>query len=399
MALLVIQPGPVDGKDTYTDQDNPATNYGTLVNFKMDGDPNNYAHVKFNIAAYPQLIGATINTALVKIYVSVNTTSSGRRCYRVTSAWDEATLTWNTNPTIDELLDSTSSNGPGWKTWDLKTWLENVLAGTWVNYGNQYREVSGNRSVCHSSDYLTDPSLRPKLEIDYTPAAPPVPEETDYEFGDSQMARLDSYHNADNMFIKMTRFPFFIDQFEGADFTERWVKTLVGTGEATPDDGQQAVLGGSALNDEAGIDWGGKKNIQLSSLPDLRARGRILHLTDIRAIIELKADATNYLRFVYDSSVDGNWHVETSRAGSTDNQDTGIVATTTRMKFRIVWISNTQVDFYINDVKVKTLTDPSDIPANGDVTGVEPRLYSKILAAAANELMIEYLTIRYAPRS
>jgi hypothetical protein len=64
------------------------------------------------------------------------------------------------------------ASGTGWKTTNLKSLTQAWVNGTYSNYGVILRspqsETFSNEKRYYSSDYSTDPSLRPLLAVTYT---------------------------------------------------------------------------------------------------------------------------------------------------------------------------------------------------------------------------------------
>ena len=89
------------------------------------------------------------------------------------AAWNEDTITWNTMVGVHETNPPSYPSGTGWIMYGVSGWVQNWLDGTWSNNGFALFDNDGSEQYVqsNSSDDITDPSLRPKLYLDYTPAS------------------------------------------------------------------------------------------------------------------------------------------------------------------------------------------------------------------------------------
>jgi hypothetical protein len=94
--------------------------------------------------------------------------------HKVTSNWDESTITWNLQPTSSTDAEVTSNITVGtitWKSWDIDTLVQSWLDGDITNYGMVLKDTdeSSVNTIAYfwTSDYTTDATKRPILEIDY----------------------------------------------------------------------------------------------------------------------------------------------------------------------------------------------------------------------------------------
>ena len=94
--------------------------------------------------------------------------------HKVTSNWDESTIDWDPQPTSSTDAEVTSNITVGavtWKSWDIDTLVQGWLDGTIANYGMLLKDTDESSvntiAYFYTSDYTTDTTKRPKLEIDY----------------------------------------------------------------------------------------------------------------------------------------------------------------------------------------------------------------------------------------
>lgn len=94
--------------------------------------------------------------------------------HKVTSNWDESTIDWDPQPTSSTDAEVTSNITVGavtWKSWDIDTLVQGWLDGTIANYGMLLKDTDESSvntiAYFYTSDYTTDATKCPKLEIDY----------------------------------------------------------------------------------------------------------------------------------------------------------------------------------------------------------------------------------------
>ncbi len=141
----------------------------------------------FNLVAQPAAVsaqvnipsGATITSAELSMY-AYTTGLKTVNAHRITSSWNEDTVTWNSfSDAFDPaVIDSFTPIGAGWQILDVRSTVQGWVDGTIPNYGFLLVETppavsEGEITRYHSSEYGTV-DLRPKLDVCYT--APSVSE-------------------------------------------------------------------------------------------------------------------------------------------------------------------------------------------------------------------------------
>jgi hypothetical protein len=187
----LIQPGPTSIKDTFIwdTEDFSHADWGEL----LANDTSSYDQrilIEFtDLSAIPS--GATINSAKLGLYRydAYDSNPIVLDVYQVTSSWAES-VTYSTQPSYNSTPESSvtlSGTDPGWYEWDITNLAQQWLDGSVPNYGvaifnhgtgfYQRFVSSDNASATEPSWALppTDPSYRPYLDIDYTPASVPAP--------------------------------------------------------------------------------------------------------------------------------------------------------------------------------------------------------------------------------
>ena len=170
-----VQPNANDGRDTHISQNYQGNNYSSNTFLSTGYDSSGGLGVTrsllwFRLPALPS--SSWINSATLSLYQYGSYSSTPTvQAYQVTSDWTSGSVTWNTpQPTVAASPeDSLTQNLVGWYNFNVS----NVVLGWYTrgmnNYGVELKllDESIQRRVFYSSDYATDPTLRPKLIINY----------------------------------------------------------------------------------------------------------------------------------------------------------------------------------------------------------------------------------------
>ncbi len=175
--VKIIQPGPVDGKDTWVGTSNKNKNYGSYESLfigRLDGDVER-ALLQFDVSAIPAnsvIMSADLQLYQYNTWGSLDSFTIG--AHRINSSWQLNTVTWNTNTSFNSSPVNTIEVFPTagtWLSWDIKNLLQKWVNKTVNNYGvllKKTGEGSGGTDIgCLTSRYTDNPNLRPKLEISY----------------------------------------------------------------------------------------------------------------------------------------------------------------------------------------------------------------------------------------
>jgi len=192
--IETLQPNATEGKDSYLTGANPTENNGanafiTVGKTPGNGEKRNRGLLLFNISGIPA--NSIINSA--QLILTMNSpTGQIINIHRVTRGWVEGTgvnaitndgATWNTydgtnawttaGGDFDSFIFASNSTTviDGTLEFDIKNLVEGWVNGTWPNYGvllkHNNETVNGN-DLIYSSDYVTDPTKRPKLTVTYS---------------------------------------------------------------------------------------------------------------------------------------------------------------------------------------------------------------------------------------
>jgi len=172
---MTLQPGS-EGIDSAVDSFGPDVNWGNYSYCDVGNSATTVrrTYIKFDLSSVPAT--AVVLDADLRLYhyAGLGTDNFTIGLYNVTSTWVESEITWNIQPTcsVDEETTSyISISTTTWGNWDIDTLVQTWLDGSVTNNGvvlKDTNEASVN-SVAYfrSSDFTTDTTERPKLEIDY----------------------------------------------------------------------------------------------------------------------------------------------------------------------------------------------------------------------------------------
>ena len=177
-ATVTFQPDAAVGKDTITWKYYPNSNFGTFeaIEWGTLANPDDTIHgfIEFTELNDAQYQGVIVTSAIIHFYAfAVDGAGQPYQYGPCNAPWEENTLTWNTMPGTHETITITYPSSTGWISYDITAWVQNWLDGTWNNNGLAFINNEGtNQYICaRSSDYAVDPSLRPKLVLDYNSSA------------------------------------------------------------------------------------------------------------------------------------------------------------------------------------------------------------------------------------
>ena len=173
---ITLQPGS-EGKDAAINTYNPDTNWEDRDDFGAGNSSIDTvrAYIQFDLSTIPE--GIVVTDADLRLYHHSSWGSDVFTVglYKVTASWLENTVTWNNQPTSSSnaefLLSINAGSVNYWRYWDIDTLVQGWLDGTITNYGMLLMDTDessvNSAAFFYSSDYTTDTSKRPKLEIDY----------------------------------------------------------------------------------------------------------------------------------------------------------------------------------------------------------------------------------------
>jgi len=165
--------------DTYITQYQNNTNYGTEPLLSTRDYPNWVIQtlIRFDISSIPS--GTNIAYAKLNLYYYYyndgNPVGDMVTAHRITSDWDELTVTWNNQPSYTSEITASNifPSAPGfWIEWNVTTDVQNYIDGTQSNFGwlLAAHSTSNEQAYFYSKEYG---NYIPYLEIEIEPNNPP----------------------------------------------------------------------------------------------------------------------------------------------------------------------------------------------------------------------------------
>jgi len=175
-AVLTLQPD--DGKDAQVANGGQAdSNFGSYDNLitNWGGNLRSIGLVEFDLSALPA--GASIVSATLSLFHSSNACPDCRYdVFRVTSAWEESTVTFNSAPTFDSTAAASLIIGDGssnvFRDWDVTSLVAAWASGAFANHGLWVEEipVQGD-AIAYFDSSDSSAGLEPRLTIEYADAS------------------------------------------------------------------------------------------------------------------------------------------------------------------------------------------------------------------------------------
>lgn len=156
--------------DTFVQQANPTTNSGTATTMTVQSqntNRNQRAFLSFDLTKCKPAIATTASIKVATLRTVVATlpaTCAAHDVFRVTSAWAEGTVTWNTQPTVAATRTSSLNVGPApcansttlaYVSWDVTSDVALFTAGTATNFGWMIRDNTESAATARTATYYT----------------------------------------------------------------------------------------------------------------------------------------------------------------------------------------------------------------------------------------------------
>jgi len=189
LTLITLQPDAASGKDAYISDWSAGnyqnTNFGTYPDYDAiastaGSEYHSRGLLQFDLSSVPA--NAVIISAQLSLFNNPTSQQgthyavpgpNDSRLERITSDWDENTVTWNTQPstTLQNAVNLAPSTSPNqdYLNIDVTNLLMDMINNPGSSFGFMYRlntEQPYNKMVFASSDY-SDPSKHPMLTISY----------------------------------------------------------------------------------------------------------------------------------------------------------------------------------------------------------------------------------------
>ena len=186
--FALLQPDAAAGKDTYLYEWKPTWNYGVSNDIWVDdrfADSTANGLIRFDLGAIPA--GARVKGARLELY-RVNPSLGGGPIgvYAVGADWDEGTKSggigessWNQRKAAQAWANAggdfgsaryaleTVPAGTGWSEWEIGELVDTWISGRLPNEGLALLPETAGTAAHFASSDATDPSLRPRLSVEY----------------------------------------------------------------------------------------------------------------------------------------------------------------------------------------------------------------------------------------
>ncbi|MGB5980199.1 MAG: DNRLRE domain-containing protein [Cyclobacteriaceae bacterium] len=183
---LTLRPGPTVGQDAIVYSFAPDKIYATYSQvlataWTRDGSPTvQRSYIQFDLSSIPE--SAKIEKVYLSLYHYLDNNNDGHSqmdgsnaatIYRVTEAWDENQITWNTRASYTDensvTLPASTSTEQNYTDIDITSLVVNNNDERYNNYGYMIMldNESYYRSITFASSNVADENLRPKLVIQY----------------------------------------------------------------------------------------------------------------------------------------------------------------------------------------------------------------------------------------
>ncbi|MGK4007335.1 DNRLRE domain-containing protein [Sorangium sp. So ce1036] len=189
--------GPAGVADAVLWQNAPSWNDGassTLATGSSAEGGNRRSLLRFDLSGVPA--GASVVSASLSLHQIYRTTDSTVRVHRVTSAWEEPTVTWSSaadafDPAV--AASFTAGGGSGFRSSDLTELARAWVSGEAENHGVLLEEDPAERTELDSSE-KAQTERRPKLDLCYVTCDDGIQngDETDVDCGGSACAPCDT---------------------------------------------------------------------------------------------------------------------------------------------------------------------------------------------------------------
>jgi hypothetical protein len=170
---LVIQPSSAD---SYVDEDNATSNYGTATTMIVRSRSTNRdarVLVQFDLTGIP--VGSTVNSATLELFATAGGTNRTYDAHHITGTWTETGVTWNLQPAFSASPDVSIATGTAvnaWKIWTVAPVVQAWVNGAYSNYGfliKDNAEEGSNIAWTFATKENGTAGNRPILRVNYTP--------------------------------------------------------------------------------------------------------------------------------------------------------------------------------------------------------------------------------------
>lgn len=148
----------------------PDTNRGSNQHFQVGCCGSGFwrnSLVEFDLSS---ISGATVNSAVIRLMVFDSWgdfPTDEIFIARNGSAWDEMTVTWNSQPGMAEVEPIAAPSVLGWWEIDITSWVHDMVNGALPNYG--FHIFQNDKDYAGFTMRTREGTVAPELVVDYTP--------------------------------------------------------------------------------------------------------------------------------------------------------------------------------------------------------------------------------------
>ena len=126
--------------DSFTNSGSPTTNFGGNINLKVEGSITKRVYIQFDLSELPAgTVSSQVSKATLVLFPNTVNSAGSFDLFRITSSWNEGSLTFNNAPTLAGTADATGvsvTSANAFVTLDVtaivKNWVDGVLANNGV---------------------------------------------------------------------------------------------------------------------------------------------------------------------------------------------------------------------------------------------------------------------------
>ncbi len=113
----------------------------------------------------PVPTGCSVTVATLRVFASVTNGTRTIEAWQVSTAWNEAVVTWTTQPATTGVA-ATSVNGAGYESWTVTSLVTSMMAGG--NYGFLIKDSAESSAIAYAQTYRTTEALTTIPQLDVT---------------------------------------------------------------------------------------------------------------------------------------------------------------------------------------------------------------------------------------
>lgn len=152
--------------DTYVDQLLAGTTFGSAATASAQSRSGRNRRMLVYFPMPPVPTGCSVTVATLRVFASVTNGTRTIEAWQVSTAWNEAVVTWTTQPARTGVA-ATSANGAGYESWTVTSLVTSMMASG--NYGFQLKDQTEDAAAPGVAQiYATSEALTNIPQLDVT---------------------------------------------------------------------------------------------------------------------------------------------------------------------------------------------------------------------------------------